>query len=39
VTPRKIEKIEVTIKILSIERNDSFDPVITGFEELIAGIL
>ena len=33
VTPRKIEKIAVIIRILFIERNDSFDPVTTNFDE------
>ena len=37
VTPRKIEKILVIIKILFMDRNDSLEPETTNFEEFKAG--
>ncbi len=39
VTPRKIEKMLVTINILFIERKDSFEPETTNFDAFKDGIL
>ena len=39
VTPKKIEKIAVNIKILFIDKNDSLEPVTINFEERMLGSL
>lgn len=39
VTPRKIEKIAVSIKILFIDKNDSLDPATINFEDCNCGNL
>ena len=39
VTPKKIEKIAVNIKILFIDKNDSLEPVTISFDDCIFGSL
>ena len=39
VTPKKIEKIAVNIKILFIDKNDSLEPVTINFDDCISGSL
>ena len=39
VTPKKIEKIAVNIKILFIDKNDSLEPVTINFDDCIFGSL
>ena len=39
VTPKKIEKIAVNIKMLFIDKNDSLEPVTINFDDCISGSL